>query len=132
MSDVEYDTDEEVQRKPAKTKKLKRDNEAVASSVVEEYDSADEAYENMLKEPKDEENEFDRQLRLEKEEEQKLKEKQGGEKKRTKIDPDGTEYEWDETAKGWFPKIADKQFFEYQQQNYLAAAVSEEKPQYDR
>jgi hypothetical protein len=48
-----------------------------------------------------EENDFERQLRLEKEE----AERKASEKKLTRTDPDGTEYEYDPVIKGWFPKV---------------------------
>jgi hypothetical protein len=50
-----------------------------------------------------EEDDFHRQLRLEREE-QLSKEKKEIEAK-TKKDSDGTEYEWDPNVKGWFPKV---------------------------
>jgi hypothetical protein len=51
------------------------------------------------KDESDEEDDFRRQLRLEKEEAERVA------KKKTRIDPDGTEYEYDEQVKGWFPKV---------------------------
>lgn len=43
---------------------------------------------------------FEEQLRLEAlEEEQKVNQK-------TRIDEDGTEYEWDEKKRAWFPKVS--------------------------
>lgn len=30
---------------------------------------------------------------------------------KTKVDPDGTEYEWDPVIKGWFPKVLLKRIF---------------------
>ena len=72
---------------------------------------------------------FNIQLRLEREEAERLKEKEKDVEKKTKKDPDGTEYEWDPVVKGkkysdqiffslflfknktgWFPKLPDKQF----------------------
>ena len=46
-----------------------------------------------------EEDDFQRQLRLEREEAERIK-KLEKEEKKTKIDPDGTEYEWDPVVKG--------------------------------
>ncbi len=130
MSDVEYDSDEEIPIRNTAAKKLKKDVVRKAP-VVDEYDSDEDAYQSMLLRKPEEENDFERQLRLEKEEAERLKEQA---EKKTKIDPDGTEYEWDPAVKGWFPKIADKQFFEYQQQNFTftAAAVDSQKPVYDK
>jgi hypothetical protein len=52
------------------------------------------AYEN---DDEDDEDEFNRQIRLEK-----TKNLQNNaEKTKTKVDPDGTVYEWDPTVKGW-------------------------------
>ena len=42
---------------------------------------------------------FEEQLALEKAEDEKKK------AAKTKTDEDGTEYEWDETKKAWFPKV---------------------------
>lgn len=142
MNEIEYDSDEEIEQKPSipkckqpgyttvtrdvSSKKFKKE-ETTDQVRVEEYDSDDEAYANMLKSADDEEDDFARQLRLEKEEQERIKAES---EKKTKTDPDGTEYEWDPVVKGWFPKIADKQFLEYQQQNYVpteAAAAN-----YDR
>jgi len=135
MSDIEYDSDEEIPVRKTAAKKLKKEVGNKREPAVDEYDSEDDAYQSMLlKKPEDEENEFERQLRLEKEEAERLKEQ--GEKK-TKTDPDGTEYEWDPAMKGWFPKIADKQFFEYQQQNFTftpaaSTAAKQEQTAYDK
>ena len=48
-----------------------------------------------------EEDDFERQLRLEREEAERK-----AAAKKTKTDADGTEYEWDEAVKGWFPKVS--------------------------
>lgn len=45
----------------------------------------------------DDEDEFDRQIRLE----QTKKLQHEAEKAKTRVDPDGTVYEWDPTVKGW-------------------------------
>jgi hypothetical protein len=45
----------------------------------------------------DDEDDFNRQLRLEKTK----KLQNAAEKVKTKVDPDGTVYEWDPTVKGW-------------------------------
>lgn len=45
----------------------------------------------------DEDDDFNRQLRLE----QSKKLQQSAEKTRTRVDPDGTVYEWDPAVKGW-------------------------------
>lgn len=141
MCDIEYDSDEDTHlkseqavaqqslNKPAYTrtarnvpsKKLKKNEEV----IVDEYDSDDEEYGKMLQEDPDvdSEDEFERQFRLEKEEAERLKVKS---EKKIKTDPDGTEYEWDPAVKGWFPKVPDKQLFEYQQQSYV------NEPQYDK
>lgn len=135
-NEVEYDSDEEIPQPVQKAKKqayvsatrnlsnkkAKKEHEP----KVEDYDSAEEAYGNMLNTiaESDDEDDLQRQLRLEREEAERLKTQQSEEKK-TKIDEDGTEYEWDPAVKGWFPKMADRQFFEYQQQSYVATTASE-------
>lgn len=92
-----------------------------------EYDSEEDEFvmpkQIVEEDTEDEEDDFQRQLRLEREEAErkavaKAAEKVKTEEKKTKTDPDGTEYEWDPVVKGWFPKIPDKKFIEYQQSNY--------------
>jgi hypothetical protein len=147
MNEIEYDSDEEqtpqsVQKtkkqmytsatRSLSNKKLKKDSEP----KVEDYDSDEEAYGMMLNTvpESDDENDLQRQLRLEREEAERLKKQ--SEAKKTKIDEDGTEYEWDPVVKGWFPKVADKQFFEYQQQSYVVttptSTTNTQQPQYDK
>lgn len=93
MNEIEYDSDEEPPKPVAQksnklaythatrdvsNKKMKKNEEI----RVEDYDSDDEAYNNMLlKRPEDSDDEDDlqRQLRLEREEAQRIKEQ--GEKK---------------------------------------------------
>jgi len=139
MCDIEYDSDEETEYKETASAQASLSKQAYTRTArnvsskkfkksdevrVDEYDSDDDEYGKMLQAPDvDSEDEFERQLRLEKEEGERLKTE--GEKK-TKIDPDGTEYEWDPAVKGWFPKVPDKQLFEYQQQSYVNV------PQYDK
>ena len=84
----EEDSDTEVQTE-VKKQKLSYTN------VVRKFEEAEESE----KDDSEEEDDFRRQLRLEKEEAEKLA------KKKTRIDPDGTEYEYDEQVKGWFPKV---------------------------
>ncbi len=112
ISESDEDSDLEVQ-KPVKKLYTKQTRELTSSTkkqkteeVVDEYDSDDEAYHNMLKSGDHDENEeddFERQLRLEKEEAERKKVEK--EEKKTRIDPDGTEYEYDPVVKGWFPKV---------------------------
>ena len=45
--------------------------------------------------------EFEHQLKQEELERSKAEEGAS----RTKVDPDGTEYEWDDDKKAWFPKV---------------------------
>lgn len=54
--------------------------------------------------------EFQRQLELEKQE------KSSGSEvgPKTKVDKDGTEYDWDETKKAWFPKLSEKLLLQFQ------------------
>ena len=58
----------------------------------------------------DSDEDFDEQLRQEARESQ-LQEDRGEEEEasvesgRTKVDPDGTVYEWDAQKKAWFPKV---------------------------
>ena len=47
----------------------------------------------------DEEFDFEEQIRLEAEEKKKAA------RTKTKVDEDGTEYEWDEAKQAWFPKV---------------------------
>jgi hypothetical protein len=82
-----------------KPKKQKLDELEVDQSDSEEED--DEENDDKVEE---EEDDFARQLRLEKEEMMR-KEAAAKIEKKTKIDPDGTEYEWDPEIKGWFPKV---------------------------
>lgn len=62
-----------------------------------------------------EEPDFEAQLALEKAEEEK--------KKKTKVDEDGTEYEWDDKKQAWFPKI-DDDFIARYQMGYGATEIS--------
>ncbi|CAF3277473.1 unnamed protein product [Rotaria socialis] len=57
----------------------------------------------------DDEDEFDRQIRLEKT--KKLQNE--AEKTKTRVDPDGTIYEWDPNVKGWFPKVSEEFLVEH-------------------
>ena len=62
------------------------------------------------------EDDLERQLRFEREEKERKEQmkKDDAEKAepiKTKIDPDGTEYEWDPAIKGWFPKVPIFVFF---------------------
>ena len=83
-NDYQYDSDkEEYVLRPKK-------DSALAGEEEEEDDSDDE-------EP--EEDDFQRQLRLEREEAERIK-KLDKQEKKTKTDPDGTEYEWDPVVKG--------------------------------
>ncbi|CAF4150543.1 unnamed protein product [Rotaria sp. Silwood2] len=57
----------------------------------------------------DDEDEFNRQIRLE--ETKKLQNE--AEKTKTRVDPDGTVYEWDPNVKGWFPKVSEEFLVEH-------------------
>ena len=57
----------------------------------------------------DDEDEFNRQLRLEKTK----KLQNHAQHVKTKVDPDGTVYEWDPTVKGWFPKVSEEFLVEH-------------------
>jgi hypothetical protein len=72
---------------------------------LEDESESEEDEENNEVVEEEEEDDFARQLRLEKEEMLRKEEADKVEKK-TKIDPDGTEYEWDPEVKGWFPKVS--------------------------
>lgn len=101
-SEVEYENEVEEKVKKQKT------------SYTTASRSASDKLERITKELQyKEENEFDRQLRLEREEaERKAVEKA---QKQTRIDADGTEYEYDPIVKGWFPKVCSEKsiFFKY-------------------
>ena len=96
-SEVEYEN--EVEEKPKKQK----------TSFTTASRGASDKLEKITKELQyKEENEFERQLRLEREEaEHKAAEKEKA-PKQTRIDADGTEYEYDPVVKGWFPKVFTK------------------------
>jgi hypothetical protein len=89
----------------------------------EEYLDDEEYYKRLMaksQEPdQEEEDDFQRQLRLEREEQQRKQSEENKEEKKTRRDPDGTEYEWDPVVKGWFPKLPDQKYIEYQQQSYI-------------
>lgn len=90
-------------------KKQKTDKDV--SDEEFEYESDEEYYQKLMNQETNEEDELKRQLRLEKEEAERVKKEE--EKKRRK-DPDGTEYEWDPVVKGWFPVFSDRQLIDYQ------------------
>jgi hypothetical protein len=74
---------------------------------IDEFEEDSDSEDDEEKDDKaveEEEDDFARQLRLEKEE-MLRKEAAAKLEKKTKIDPDGTEYEWDPEVKGWFPKV---------------------------
>jgi hypothetical protein len=125
MADVEHDEDSDLEEETQKVEKIsyakasrdlssgkkrkfneEKENENNEESS-DEGDLGDEEYFSQYKKSTDiieyDEDDFHRQLRLEREE-QLSKEKKEIEAK-TKIDADGTEYEWDPTVKGWFPKV---------------------------
>jgi len=82
-NDYQYDSDkEEYVLRP------KKDSAAVGDDDDDDESDDEES----------EENDFQRQLRLEKEEAERIKNLD--KEKKTKIDPDGTEYEWDPVVKG--------------------------------
>ena len=68
----------------------------------------------------DDEDDFDRQLRLE--QTKVLQDK--AEKNKTKVDPDGTVYEWDPTVNGWFPKVSEQLLVEHHMNNDLKSSSS--------
>ncbi|CAF0935014.1 unnamed protein product [Rotaria sordida] len=57
----------------------------------------------------EDEDEFNRQIRLE--ETKKLQKE--AEQTKTRVDPDGTVYEWDPNVKGWFPKVSEEFLVEH-------------------
>ena len=80
----------------SKPKKVKTDD--LEEEETSEEDSEDEK-------SVEKEDDFARQLRLEKEELERKEKAGAAEEKKKKNDPDGTEYEWDPQIKGWFPKV---------------------------
>jgi hypothetical protein len=106
----------DLSTKPAKKQKTTGELDQEPSSSEEEDD---DSLLKPLAAEEEEEDDFARQLRLEKEESlRKASVAEQNEAKKTKIDPeDGTEYEWDPQIKGWFPKLPEKQFIDYQK-NY--------------
>ena len=104
--------------------KKEKDEEEEDSDDQFEYEDDDEYYQKFMEQtskvPLNDEDDLKHQLRLEKEfaerasESKKMDEGVSDETQvKTKIDPDGTEYEWDPSVKGWFPKIPDNRFIEY-------------------
>jgi len=89
----------------------------------EEYLDDEEYYKRLMakaeEQEEEEEDDFKRQLRLEREEQLRKQSEESKEEKKTRRDPDGTEYEWDPVVKGWFPKLPDQKYIEYQQQSYI-------------
>ena len=114
MADISENDDDEVpsQKKqkivyPQKTRDLvdkkaaKAEQEQDSDGELEEIYDQDGTLHYKKRRAEPEEDDFERQLRLEREE----AERKAAAAKKTKTDADGTEYEWDETVKGWFPKV---------------------------
>jgi hypothetical protein len=97
-----------IEKKPAVDSAALK--EMVDSDEEFVYEDDDEFYQKLIdsKENAEQESAEDllkMQLKFEQEEaERKLKQEQ--EQPKTKIDEDGTEYEWDSAVKGWFPKVS--------------------------
>jgi hypothetical protein len=91
---IESDDDSDNEIQGVGVKKLKTTYATIGRKFEIEQEKSDSDDED-----KNNEDDFRRQLRLEKEEAERLA------KKKTRIDPDGTEYEYDELVKGWFPKV---------------------------
>lgn len=101
----------------AQNNKKQKKNDLEIDSDNEEgptYEDDEEYYrkfmESTSKLPLNDEDDLKRQLRLEKEyaEKKAADEAEASAKDnqvKTRIDPDGTEYEWDPAMKGWFPKV---------------------------
>lgn len=88
MSDIESDiSDDERINQITTTKKIKSSQAYQRASRPQAYDSDD-----------DDEDEFARQIRLQNANQLQKK----NELNRTRVDPDGTVYEWDPVVKGWF------------------------------
>ena len=91
MSEHESDSSDDEERinevQSTKKPKAKLVYQRAARPTTYENDDDDD----------DEQDDFDRQLRLEKSK----KLQQSAEKSRTRVDPDGTVYEWDPAVKGW-------------------------------
>ena len=113
MADISENDDDEVpsQKKqkivyPQKTRDLvdkkaaKAEQEQDSDGELEEIYDQDGTLHYKKRRAEPEEDDFERQLRLEREEAERK-----AAAKKTKTDADGTEYEWDETVKGWFPKV---------------------------
>lgn len=103
----------DVSDRPVGSKKLKVTGEADQPGELNpdeiEYEDDEEYYQKLMtskeSEKEDEMDMLKMQLELEKEEaERKLKAGKPTETK-TRVDEDGTEYEWDPVVKGWFPKV---------------------------
>lgn len=110
----EYDSDQEASTQP-ENKKQKVTYTTRPRSMIDR----DEHIRRLKELDYKNENEFERQLRLEREEAERKKQEQT-QLKQTRIDADGTEYEYDPIVKGWFPKIPDDKFLQYQSTNYQA------------
>jgi hypothetical protein len=121
-------------KKPAKKRKGGGDDEDHESDDDDddeedfEYENDDEYYKKFMeatsKPQGNDEDDLKYQLRLMKEADEKLlmatesKEERveasdettatatDAQQPKTKVDPDGTEYEWDPAVKGWFPKVS--------------------------
>jgi hypothetical protein len=87
-----------------------------------EYEDDEEYYKKFMEKtsnmPLNDEDDLRFQLRLERE----MAEKQAkaanaapteNEPVKTRVDPDGTVFEWDPAVKGWFPKLNENRFIEY-------------------
>ena len=109
-----------IAKKPKLAASREPNEEADADEVA--YEDDEEYYAKFMSTKKEEqENEMDmlkRQLQLEKEEAERAateKQKPVVEKEKaevkTRVDPDGTVYEWDPVIRGWFPKVSCFPFF---------------------
>jgi len=83
------------------------ESEIIDEKILNEEEDDEEYFKRFLnKEIEYKEDDLEMQLRFEREEqERKAAAKKEEESKKTKTDPDGTVYEWDENVKGWFPKV---------------------------
>ena len=112
MADISENEEDEmpVQKQPKvvythKTRELvdrkhKAESEGESDAEYEETYDQDGLVHYKKRRAEPEEDDFQRQLRLEREEAERK-----AANKKTKIDADGTEYEWDDSVKGWFPKV---------------------------
>ncbi|CAF0751570.1 unnamed protein product [Didymodactylos carnosus] len=108
MSDSEHDTDSDNDDTITHVTKK---HQPTSSSFHSGHASRLPQFQRQLRPQEDDydEDDFDRQIRLE--ETKKLQ--ADAEQLQTKVDEDGTVYEWDPNVKGWFPKVPEEFLVEH-------------------